>query len=320
MESRIEYIDICKSLGMCLVIMGHLFILGPINDWVMSFYMPMFVILSGLLHSKKDFKTNFMKLLFPYYYLGIICIIFYDGIFSRDKFIIDLISLACGCTAPFRIVYAASSLWFISMIFVVKVIYTLLESMKINRKVFHLVIAIIGLLGYLLGYNRFRIQYIYNTDLALLLLPFYHIGKITGIKRLNYIKNQKVITKLAIMIFCFIVSFLLSHFISLDMFLSGVGSNNLLLFYLVALLGVMSFMVLSMEIERFKFIKKACLIIGKRTLYILPLHYPLVLIFYKIKTTYNLDIYWSYLAFPVILSVSTVLAKGIEVCVKKIKH
>ncbi len=129
------------------------------------------------------------------------------------------------------------------MIFVVKVVYTLLENKKINKNVFHYIIVIIGLIGYFLGSNRFRIQYIYNIDLALVLLPFYHVGTVTGIKRLDYIKGQRMITKFGIMIFSFIVSFILSGFISLDMFLSGVGSNNLLVFFFVALLGSLFLMV-----------------------------------------------------------------------------
>lgn len=75
-----------------------------------------------------------------------------------------------------------------------------------------------------------------------------------------------------------------------------------------------------MEMERFNLIKKACLIIGKRTLFILPLHYPLVLIFFVIKSSYNLEGIWSYIVFPVILLVSVVLSRGIEVCVKKITY
>lgn len=60
LTKRIEWVDICKGLGICLVIIGHTSIanISPIlYDWIYSFHMPLFYMLSGLMFNPDKYDT-----------------------------------------------------------------------------------------------------------------------------------------------------------------------------------------------------------------------------------------------------------------------
>ena len=49
---RIEWIDVCKGLGIFLVVIGHTSIAQisqTVYNWIYSFHMPMFYMLSGMM-------------------------------------------------------------------------------------------------------------------------------------------------------------------------------------------------------------------------------------------------------------------------------
>ena len=48
-KMRLEWVDISKGIGILLVIIGHcVYIGGSIHNWIFSFHMPLFFILSGM--------------------------------------------------------------------------------------------------------------------------------------------------------------------------------------------------------------------------------------------------------------------------------
>lgn len=47
-SKRILWIDYCKVIGICLVLIGHTYPNNPITDWLYSFHMPLFFFISGL--------------------------------------------------------------------------------------------------------------------------------------------------------------------------------------------------------------------------------------------------------------------------------
>ena len=50
MKKRIAYLDVARGIGMILVVMGHVdFISEPLRDYITSFHMPLFLIVSGIL-------------------------------------------------------------------------------------------------------------------------------------------------------------------------------------------------------------------------------------------------------------------------------
>lgn len=52
-QKRISWIDVVKGIGICLVVMGHVYRSNPVLIWIYSFHMPLFFILSGWLRESK---------------------------------------------------------------------------------------------------------------------------------------------------------------------------------------------------------------------------------------------------------------------------
>ena len=48
-KNRISWIDLARGIGICLVVMGHVYRSNPVLIWICSFHMPLFFILSGWL-------------------------------------------------------------------------------------------------------------------------------------------------------------------------------------------------------------------------------------------------------------------------------
>lgn len=82
MAKRIEYIDIAKCLCINLMVFGHCGLQGYPHDWIYSFHMPFFFIVSGffLKAEIKPFKEvllkNYRQLLIPYFFFYILTIPF----------------------------------------------------------------------------------------------------------------------------------------------------------------------------------------------------------------------------------------------------
>lgn len=59
-RKRIAWIDIVRGMGIFLVIMGHTYRSNPVLNWIVSFHMPLFFILSGWLrgYKRKNLKWN----------------------------------------------------------------------------------------------------------------------------------------------------------------------------------------------------------------------------------------------------------------------
>ena len=47
MAGRIDYLDITKGFGIFCIVIGHNEVTQWLNDWVYSFHVPLFFILSG---------------------------------------------------------------------------------------------------------------------------------------------------------------------------------------------------------------------------------------------------------------------------------
>ena len=52
-SKRLEEIDILKSIGIILMVMGHIGFSGIFDHYIHSFHMPMFYIISGFLYKKQ---------------------------------------------------------------------------------------------------------------------------------------------------------------------------------------------------------------------------------------------------------------------------
>ena len=57
-SNRIEEVDISKGIGMVLVITGHLCVGAPLRNFIYSFHMPLFFVLSGFVYNIARTRTR----------------------------------------------------------------------------------------------------------------------------------------------------------------------------------------------------------------------------------------------------------------------
>ncbi len=126
MHSRIHYFDYARGIGIILVILGHIqYISKGLRIFIVSFHMPLFFFLSGMLlfvRGEKDrsLREVFLKkarsMLYPYFVFSILDIIIYIGYYcltGRDGGLSTVISAVIQ-TLTF---YGYSVLWFLPTLF-----------------------------------------------------------------------------------------------------------------------------------------------------------------------------------------------------------
>lgn len=59
MKERIEYFDIAKGILILCVVIGHVFDRGVINQYVYSFHVPAFFIISGIMQNYSTMNVYF---------------------------------------------------------------------------------------------------------------------------------------------------------------------------------------------------------------------------------------------------------------------
>lgn len=147
MNERITYLDTAKGVAIILVIIGHCYWISAVPrlvDWIYSFHMPIFFIISGYFtksiatRTAWGVKSNFSSLLIPYIITAIaICFFDYLDTSCSDSinsfFIVSLekIVFASGWSKGnelFATLPGIGSIWFLFALFWAKNLYSLLKS------------------------------------------------------------------------------------------------------------------------------------------------------------------------------------------------
>lgn len=275
--------------------------------------MPLFVILSGILYKKRDMVYYFINLLIPYFSLGLICIIAYDGVLNTGEVMSHIISLICGGVAPKYTIVVASPLWYVSMIFFLQIFYTILDDFISNEYILLFMTCILACVGWYVSQYRERISMIYNIDIALIMMPFFHLSRMYGKKIIVlFQKNLSVTVFYSIILFG--VSFLFSNSNGAVNVYRMKISGNILFFYLTAIIGtcyIVSIAVLVVGNKKLKLISNIMSYIGKRTIVLLAIHFPIALGYLRIKSKFHLPLFASWGACIVTLVLSIGIAEVI---------
>lgn len=134
-ENRLTYLDMAKGFGILLVVLGHLeYISHPVRVWLVSFHMPLFFFISGILvRYKKEDKTDWgilvkkkcRSILLPYacfslcyLLIDIMCLLLFD-----DKMTGTLLLSHLTDSVTF---YGVSVLWFLVAAFVGELLFLFL--------------------------------------------------------------------------------------------------------------------------------------------------------------------------------------------------
>ena len=177
-QKRIHYFDLAKGIGIILVVIGHLESISlPMRHFIVSFHMPLFFIISGMLlqitkEESKDMKTvlkkKFRHMMVPYISFSIL------------YFFIDVIHFLLTAKGSWSAIwdnvyycvclYGVSTLWFLPAIFFGEIMFLFI------RKHFSLAatVGIILALNILMYFANNGEQYLYALYSETLLYSYLH--------------------------------------------------------------------------------------------------------------------------------------------------
>lgn len=264
LKARYSYMDIAKGVGIILVILGHTNTSLYLNDFIYSFHMPLFFIISGYLYSRKEIKYKefiwhkFKSLLIPYIIFFIISapITLIKNNFSLSHLIKSL--LFYGETSW------NTPIWFLIVLFSVYIIYFLVD--KLNNKQKNLCITVFLLLGYLCYKNN--IVLIMGLQVSFIGVFLFNIG--TAIKEfdISTIKNKEII-----IVVLFSITLLFSVVLGNDVDMVKNIYGNFLYFIITSITGSLMIIIISTKIQNNNILE----FFGKNTMVIMGLHFFIIL-------------------------------------------
>lgn len=180
-QKRITYIDMAKGIGILLVVFGHSVFPSPaVNQWISSFHMPLFFLLSGMLLShtgahEKPLSTTIRKkartILVPYFFFSIFSILF-SAVLDTATFA----SYLPNALLQTVVFYGISVLWFLPALFFGETIFLFIRK-HTSLPVTALLSLIVCLFSVLIV-NTYHYHYPIDFDSYLSLLGAYLISVI----------------------------------------------------------------------------------------------------------------------------------------------
>lgn len=281
-NTRIEWIDNAKVIGIWLVILGHILNAGrpveaELHTLVYSFHMPFFFFVSGILFSTKGMLfskfllAKLKSLIVPYILLNILCVLLNIPIYlNPDVFVTtnlstpvhDFLTLVDG---EFGSVFAPPS-WFLITLFFVMIISFFVVKLKIYWQLLILCATIT------MSYVAIIYQFPLNIDT----IPGGFVFFLIGYMLKGYVKD------LSPRIWHWIALFLLifATYVTLSLYNGPVAINNIIgkttwLFWVVALFGIAALYLFSNIVSSLLHQEKLCNIlrhISGGTIFILCIH------------------------------------------------
>lgn len=126
MEKRLDYLDMVKGIGIVLVVLGHVpNVSEGMLKWLLSFHMPLFFVVSGILFAYRQFeqgpflpylKNRFFRTMVPYAWFSLInlSIDWLRSVRNPEAVSREMLSTSVLQTVSF---FGVSVLWFLPTIF-----------------------------------------------------------------------------------------------------------------------------------------------------------------------------------------------------------
>ena len=188
---RNDAIDVARGIAMMLVIVQHC---GAFGQFILSFHMPLFFVISGLVIKNKkpqnsfieELKNNAKRLLLPQLTLGLFEVIFIEifGFYETHTF--KALTLAEVFNAIFR-------WWFLLVMFQVRMVIWLFRKYALGSK--HKVLISVLLLSALSIFVELTPHHFYGTAFYPYLTPIatlFVLGGFYGKKLLLKESNEKI--------------------------------------------------------------------------------------------------------------------------------
>lgn len=174
-KKRVGYIDLYRSVGIILMVLGHIGVGKGYDLFIHAFNMPMFFMISGYFYREKPMldriKHNCKVLLIPYLINGFAYYLFGLIRNATDFSIKHIITLLSGLgTSP----VTGAVQWFLTAMFFADIIYATLNKALKNQIICTSAVLIISVFGMVISHIS---QYVpWSIPAAMASQIFYHIG------------------------------------------------------------------------------------------------------------------------------------------------
>ena len=198
---RLDYLDVAKGIAILLVIVGHTFTVWKVKvNWIFSFHMPLFFILSGYFFkkgSKTEYAKLFKSLIIPYLFLNLFKLaLMYIANSEQVNVCKQLLGILYGnafsgyrkvCLIDVPII---GMTWFLLALFWCRVIYS--ELNKLAEKFgFSMFWTVLILAFASMQLNKF-ICLPFSIMPGITSMIFYHIGRVIREKSIFDLKLSKI--------------------------------------------------------------------------------------------------------------------------------
>ncbi|MFS0655406.1 acyltransferase family protein [Bacillus sp. 179-C3.3 HS] len=258
MRKRLDWVDAAKGVGILLVVMAHVPIHDGIKQFIYSFHMPLFFLLSGMMfrpsaHAATSFIQKKAKsLLLPYLYFSVITYVFwltvtrffaFKGQTDIDPFI-PFTGIFISNADEARLAHNPA-IWFLTTLFLVELLFFSLHRLTKGQTAYLLLLTILcGGVGYAstLFLNQ---SLLWNANVAFTAVVFYSIGFLT---KQWFVELKTKHTLLLCTVLFVVTAYFQSFHSRIDMRVNEYG--NLFIFYTCALLGSAAVIYVSFKLQR----------------------------------------------------------------------
>lgn len=258
-DKRDQSLDIMKGIGILLVVFAHVFHKSEI---IYQFHMPLFFILSGaaMIYSKSGFslKKKAKSLLVPYFVFSFICFVYWALIETRFRPMHDVAIFGDGIGLNVKLqqllnIFTAINckpafiynivLWFLPCLFMAELLYSKIKGTKVEW--------VIDVLCIVVCYVAVSSSNGWSWCLgeAVVAVPLLSLGNRFYQPLMKVLKKTKTINAVVIGGVCLLAFILLFLLLNphTDMAHNVIPKE----FYLMAILGSLCVVILSLEIDKF---------------------------------------------------------------------
>lgn len=243
-NTRKTWIDIARIFCMLIIVIGHMPCYEKmILEYLTTFHVAIFFILSGMLYHPQNFLNevakSFKSLIIPYIILGLVNVGYWGVIetYINDTpltnnlvdFFIQLTTTSIGLPM-------IGPLWFLVVLFLLRVSFV---ELKDDKQI--LAINILSIIAAVLIKHFFVESFFYAPVNIFLAIPFFSLGYVIQRKNINYssILKPSISKYLISALVFFVVSFILFLFQGGNNMSKHDFGNNIITFYICALFGTL---------------------------------------------------------------------------------
>lgn len=184
-DSRFDWADIAKGIGIFLMVMGHAGLPGAVHNWIYSFHMPFFFILSGFFF--KNGKYSFGEFVWRKFKTLIVPYIFFVTSIELLRYGLVAIGLEVPAPRPVGdVVFLGRDMgatWFLLSLFLTEVLYYLLDKSVKNIWIMLVAMAICFAASYYCYVEEIHLPY--KLEILGATLLYYFLGNMASKTRIK---------------------------------------------------------------------------------------------------------------------------------------